>query len=375
MRWPWEQPEQRSDHADRVAAYIMAQLGKAHSDISATAAARSAALMIARCFAAATPQGGDLAKLLTPDLLYRVGLGLVTHGEAVFVFDTVNGKLTLSQADAYHISGTTADPNSWRYVCELPTPDGSLKRDVTGAQVLHARLPSSQPWRGESPLAGLMTADLLAGIEAQLSGEAKAKSGYILPFGGAADRDPDDEHDPISTLADGMAAAKGATMIAETPSERAQGAATASSAPGYQISRFGINPPQAALQLRQDAAASIYSAVGIRAALFEQSSDGTSLRESARIFYASTLRPWGLLLSHDAARLFEQNISLDWHALNFHDGRTRSQIVTALKAADISQLDDATDSTAGGVGNGVAELEQVPHSPALICCKRIHCSM
>ena len=68
MRWPWEQPEERADHADRVAAYIMAQLGKAHSDISATAAARSAALMIARCFAASTPQGGDLAKLLTPDI-------------------------------------------------------------------------------------------------------------------------------------------------------------------------------------------------------------------------------------------------------------------------------------------------------------------
>ena len=62
MRWPWEQPEERADHADRVAAYIMAQLGKAHSDISATAAARSAALMIARCFASATSTRRRLGK-------------------------------------------------------------------------------------------------------------------------------------------------------------------------------------------------------------------------------------------------------------------------------------------------------------------------
>ena len=343
MRLPWQpKTEQRADHADRVASYILAQINKSNADISATAAARAATLMIARCFASAQPQGGDFASLLTPDILYRVGLGLVTRGEAVFVFDTVGGQPALTEADSYDIAGDTADPDSWRYVCELPTPSGSVRRDIRGAQVFHPKLPSHQPWRGESPLTGLLTADMLAGIEAQLSSEATKPSGYLLPYAGASDHDEDDEDDPTANLAAAIADADGATLLLDTPSERAQGAATASSAPGYKISRFGLDPSPAAIQLRRDAAASIYSAVGIRAALFEQSSDGTSLRESARIFYASTLRPWGLLASAEAARLFEHDVSLDWHALNFHDGRTRSQIVTALKAADISQLDDAT---------------------------------
>ena len=344
MRMPWStsKPEQRADHADRVAAYILSQINKSNADISATAAARAATLMIARCFASAQPQGGDFAELLSPNILYRVGLGLVTRGEAVFVFDTVGGQPTLTEADSYDISGDTADPDSWSYDTELPTPNGSVRRRVSGSQIFHPKLPSHQLWRGQSPLDGLLTADLLAGVEAQLSSEATKPSGYLLPFAGASDTDPDDDDDPTTNLAKAIADADGATLLLDTPSERAQGAATASSAPGYKITRFGVDPSPAAIQLRQDAAASIYSAVGIRAALFEQNSDGTSLRESARIFYASTLRSWGLLASAEAARLFEHPVSLDWNSLNFHDGRTRSQIVSALKLADLRQLDDAT---------------------------------
>jgi len=347
MRFPWQKAtedrtEDRADIASRVSAYILSNLLKESADIGATAAARSAALMIARCFAAATAQGGELAALLTPEILYRIGLGFVTRGETVFVFDAPNGKPALLASDAYSVTGAALESNAWRYDCELPVPDGSIRRRVTGAQVLHAKLPGPQPWAGESPLSGLLTADLLAGIETQLSGEALAKSGYLLPFGGSSDHDPDDEDDPVAAMADNMGKAKGGTVVLETPAERAQGASTASAAPSYQISRFGLNPPQSAVQLRSEAASSIYAACGMRAALFEQSSDGTALRESARIFYASTLRPWGRLVEQEASRLFEQEIKLDWHALNFHDGRTRSQIVTALKAADLSQLDDAS---------------------------------
>ena len=342
MRLPWQRPEQRADHADRVAAYILSQISKTNADISATAAARAATLMTARCFASASPQGGDFAELLTPAILYRVGQRFVTSGEFVAIFDTINATPTLTEADSYDISGDTADANSYTYDVEVSTPDGSIRRRVSGSQIFHPKLPSHQPWRGQSPLDGLLTADLLAGVEAQLSSEATKPSGYLLPFAGASDTDPDDDDDPTSNLAKAIADADGATLLLDTPSERAQGAATASSAPGYKISRFGLDPSPAAIQLRRDAAASIYSAVGIRAALFEQNSDGTSLRESARIFYASTLRPWGLLASAEAARLFEHPVSLDWHALNFHDGRTRSQIVTALKLADLRQLDDST---------------------------------
>ena len=340
-RWIKPKTEQRSDIASNAIAYILSQINKTNADISATAAARAATLMIARCFASAQPQGGDFAELLTPDILYRVGLGLVTRGEAVFVFD-IGGQPTLTEADSYDISGDTADPDSWSYDTELPTPNGSVKRSVSGAQIFHPRLPSDRPWVGASPLSGLLTADLLSGIESQLSSEATKPSGYLLPFAGASDHDPDDADDPTANLAAAMADADGSTLLLDAPAERSQGAAASSSSPSYAISRFGIDPSPGAIQLRQDAANSIYSAVGIRSALFEQSSDGTSLRESARILYASTLRPWGLLASAEAARLFEHPVSLDWHALNFHDGRTRSQVVTALKLADLRQLDDAT---------------------------------
>ena len=341
VRFPWQaKPEQRA-YADKVVAYILSEISEKYRDVDATAAARAAALFIARCFAAAIPRGGDFAPLLTPDIMYRIGHGFVTSGESVFVFDTRNGQPTLNQATSYDISGATADPNSWEYDCELAVPDGFVRRRVSGAQVLHARLPGSQPWRGDSPLAGLLTAAMLGGIEAQLRGEAVAKSGYLLPFPGASDHDPDDDDDPISALAQGIGDADGATILAEIPTERLQGAATASAAPDYRISRFGLNPPAATLELRRDAAASIYAAVGIRQALLDGQGDATALRESARILYAATLRPWGLLLAADAARLFEHDVSLDWHALNFHDGRTRAQIVTALKSADLATLDES----------------------------------
>ena len=216
----------------------------------------------------------------------------------------------------------------------MPTPDGSLRRRVSGSQILHPRLPSHQPWRGESPLSGLLAADILAGVEAQLAGEADKPSGYLLPFGGSSDHNPDDEDDPLAALAQALADGKGSTLILDTPAERAQGAATASSSPSYPIARYGVNPPDTALSLRHDAAAAIYAAVGIRGILLEGSGDATALRESARLALG-TLKAWGNLVSRDAARLFEHDVTLNWHSLNFHDARARSQVVTALKAAEL----------------------------------------
>ena len=90
MRFPWQPKiEHRSDHADRVAAYILQQISKKSADVSATAAARAVTLFVARCFANATANGDEFSQLLTPEILYTIGVRLVTRGETVLLFELV----------------------------------------------------------------------------------------------------------------------------------------------------------------------------------------------------------------------------------------------------------------------------------------------
>ena len=65
---------------------------------------------------------------------------------------------------------------------------------------------------------------MLSGIERQLRGEARSKSGYILPTPDVGDRSqgPDDDGatDPLTKLREDLAAAEGRTLIAPSYGRR-----------------------------------------------------------------------------------------------------------------------------------------------------------
>ena len=188
----------------RVAiAYVLARINKTNADISTTGPARSSTLNDCEMLRELPVRKAVTSQeLLTPVYsLPRVGLGFVTRGEAVFVFDTVNGgQPTLTDsASAYDISGDTADPDSWLYDCELPTPDGS----VSGAafQVrrssIHDYLRIS-PWRrGVSAFWIIDRRPSQRNRISAIQRSHEAKSGYLLPFSGASPTtDPDDDGRP-----------------------------------------------------------------------------------------------------------------------------------------------------------------------------------
>ena len=299
MRWPWERPapvEHRSSIADQVVAAILqsASAGGARPAV-ATAALEQCATLYASALASCSISGPSVV-VGALDATWRssVASALIRNGEAVYVVgaDPVDG-LELRPAASWDVHGG-ARPASWYYRVQLSGPSGMSWQTHSAASVLHLRwlVDNARPWRGVGPLEHAADTGSLSGwLEKRLAEEASAPVGSFLPVArydadADADLDDPDADDPLGQLRRDIGQARGGVLAVESQIAQADSPASAPRK-DYQTLRFGANPPQGLIELRDKVAADVGAACSIPRGLLVSSGSAQSARESWRQWIAS----------------------------------------------------------------------------------------
>ena len=289
---PHAQPERRqaSGYSNAIISAIEAVAAGGASVATAVACVEAASAWWGRALSLARVEPANRrTAALTPSVLELIGRELGRRGEIVFDMDvTPAGVRMLPASSSYVVLGGAA-PEEWIYTLTLFGPGTSRTVYRRRDAVVHVAYGRSveRPWEGRAPWQSTsLSADLLTGVERQLSGEARGASGYVLPVPDTGDKgeaeDADGEDDPIVALRRDLAAAAGKTMIAPTTVGGFGAGPANAPASDYKSSRFGLAPPESAIELRRDVERWILSTYGLLPVLFSHQGPGASLREAWR---------------------------------------------------------------------------------------------
>ena len=280
---------------------------------------------------------------ITPALLSLVGRALARSGQIVFDIEVVSGAVVLQPAAfAYAVQGN-ANPSSWIWNLNVYGPSGggrTRSRPNDGIVNIAIGRTVSRPWAGRAPWqSASLTAGMLSGIERQLRGEARSKSGYIMPTPDTGDRSqgPDDDGatDPLTKLREDLTGAEGRTLLA--PSMASGYGAGPGVAPSlsneYQSRRFGISPPEAVAELRRDVERSILSTFGILPSLVDPKASGTALREARRQYHAGVVVPLAGLVESSLSESLNENVKLNMRRGKATDSATLARAISSLTSS------------------------------------------
>ncbi len=312
---------------------------------SATAAVETAAGLWARGLALATvePMSRRTAAL-RPSLLALIGRALCRHGEVVFDLRVAGGRVELLPASSAYVVQGGPRPSTWLYTVTL---DGAGRTEThwrPRAAVAHLQyaVDPARPWRGRPPWAAAgLSGMLLAGVERQLAGEAGGPSGYVLPVPDVGDqsRDPaasetdQEDADPLAELRRDLAAAHGRTVVAPTTSAGYGAGPAAAPERDFMTRRFGLHPPETAVELRRDVGRDVLAACGVHPTLAAHNAPGTSLRESWRQLRDGTLEPLCRLAGDQLSEALGETVTLAMPRAS--DIITQARAVLALAQAGV----------------------------------------
>lgn len=340
-------PERRQ--SDGYTAAIVAAVESAAAAGSAlataTAAVESASGWWGRALAlAAVEPRSRRTAALTPSLLELIGRELGRRGEIIFdLHVSPGGVVRMLPASASYVVVGGADPREWGYTLTLSGPASTRTVYRMRDAVAHVQYGRSvaRPWEGRAPWAAAsLSSDLLAGVERQLSGEARGKSGYVMPMPdvgdhGQGENDAEDA-DPITALRRDLAGADGSTVIA--PTTAAGFGAGPGAAPGrdFQSARFGMGPPESVVEIRRDAERSILGAYGLLPVLFNHQAPGASLREAWRSAHTLSVEPLAELVGSQLSEALGVAVRLDMRRARSADMGTLARSAAALVQAGMT---------------------------------------
>ena len=298
MIWPWKRPvaeHRASSFTDQVVTALVASAsGGGVRPALATSALEAAAALYASALASCSISGpSSVVRALTADWRAAAASSLIRSGQAVYIIgaDPVDG-LTLAPVGHWNVNGGPR-PASWFYRCELSGPSGAAWETHPAAGVLHLRwqVDPARPWAGISPLGRASDTGSLAGwLERRLSEEVSSPVGSFLPVArydaSGADLDADADADPLAMLRADIGNAKGQTLLVESQMAAADSPASAPRK-DYQVARFGADPPDSLIALRDKVAADIGAACAIPRGLLVSSGSAQSARESWRQFVST----------------------------------------------------------------------------------------
>ena len=313
-------------------------------DSNAIAAVQAAAGLWARSFAVAVVEPAVPAtRMLTAAVLHDLGRSLVLQGEAVYLIDQAGGELQLLRAADWDIYGGV---RSWTYRLTLSGPSGTMTRRVPADSVLHPRInqDASTPYKGQSPvaLAGL-TSGLAAHIEKSLRSEAKSTSGYVVP----APTDGMGE-DELGELKADVSSLKGRTAIVPSMQRAWSDSGVGPGTANWKVQRLGIDPPEALVGLRSDAALAVLSACGCPPELFQGRADGTARREAWRTFLHGTLQGAADVIATELSEKLETPVKLNFNRLVASDIQGRARAFSSLIGKGGKGLDTERAATLAG---------------------------
>lgn len=332
MKWKFWQRETRE--ADYTATLISALLGAAAEGAAAhtaLGALEAAAGFYGTAAAAADVDGGR--GVVTRQFRHLVLRDLVRRGNSVWLLEVQGGRLHVLPVRSWDVNGGP-DPESWTYRLDVAGPSVQVTRVRPAAGVLHfVWSPDSvRPWAGVSPLAACpATAGLAAGIERQLSNEANAPTGYLLPVPQEPQGNAPDGR--LATLTGLLKDLKGRAGLVETVAGGWNQGPDAKPQRDWKQSRFGMDPPAQLAELRTQLCATIYEACGL-GALLSSTTDGTLARENYRRWAHACLKPRLELIGDELAAKLDAPVRFDLTDLWASDWLGRVNAVRNLARAE-----------------------------------------
>ena len=351
MRWPWQRPvEHRSSSlTDQVvAAIVHSASGGGVRPALSTAALESAATLYAAALSACELSGPpSITRSLSADWRAAVASSLIRRGQCVFVIgaDPASG-FSLAPVGSWDVHGGP-NPASWYYRCERAGPSGTAWETRGAGEVLHLRwsVDANRPWTAASPMQHASdTGSLSAWLERRLSEEASGPVGSFLPVAkfepadGADLNDPDAD-DPLGQLRADIANARGSTLLVESQMSLADSPASAPRR-DYQVARFGANPPDGLIELREAVSRDVAAACGVPRALLDSTASGQAARESWRQFIASSVSGLCRRIEAQIGDQLGVEVVFDTAPLGGVDILARASAARRLKDAGLS-VDDA----------------------------------
>ncbi len=286
-----------------------------------------------RAFASATVRGRRAQGVCGPSMLGLVAREFVYTGESCWLLDVLDdGMLAAGIASSWEVNGPGVHPQRWRYRLDVLGPSGNRTRRAPWDGVLHfmiGRRPE-QPWKGQAPLERAAATQRLANLlETRLGEEAAAQVGNII----ALPRDPSPRQKPDGTMYDpledtrkALGSIRGKTVLVETTASGWGEGRFSAPRQDWTPQRIGPNPPDSLGTLRVEVSRIITAALGVPPALLEESSDGTSQRESWRRFLHGTIQPVAEIVAEELSIKLDERVQLNFDRLFASDlsGRARA---------------------------------------------------
>ena len=169
------------------------------------------------------------------------------------------------------------------------------------------------------------TADLAARLEQALAIEQQSPIGSVIPVPPEADR---------SQLSTDIAGLDGAVLLAETTAANHTGNPSGSPRRDWVPARVGPNPPQTAVQLRQQVEHSLYNLCGLLPALVDPAVDGTGQREALRRAWITLIIPLLRMVRAEVAAKLESEVVMRYDGYVL-DLQARSLVFERLTAAGV----------------------------------------
>ena len=351
--WPFGRRETRSTgYTGILTSAVEAAAAGGAAVAAATAAVETAAGWWGRALALADvePKSRRTAAL-TPAFLEMAGRELARTGQLVCDIDVSGGEVRLLPAAASYVTTGGVDPSSWIYVNTYYGASDTRVRYQRRDGLVHLMYGTTptRPWVGRAPWQGAaLSGELVAGVERQLSGEARSASGYLLPIPDLGDQGQtgadDDAPDPMVALGNKLAAAGGRLQLAPTTTAGWGGGPGVAPSHDWQPRRFGIHAPPATVELRRDVTRDIIGCYGLPAVLFSHQAPGGSVREAWRIALALSVAPLAEMVTAELRRaLGVPDLVLDMRRARAADVTMLSRAVSSLAGVDGVTFDQAKE--------------------------------
>ena len=344
MKWPWSKPEVRESYTDQVIGTLIHAASSGVGDRSSLGAVEVASRLWGSGLASATVKPDNVAlRSVTSAVLDSIGRGLCRSGEALFVIEVRNGRVTLTPCGSWTVLGSD-DPQTWRYQTILSGPSTSRTITLPAASVLHVRYAPhpDRPWSGRSPMMmALDTARAAGRLEKATSEELNfTQSQLIVPrksasdYGVADTLNPDTIQKIVSAFAEHTHTGAFVIPADVTPQ------------------RLGPEPPDSFPLIRDRLENSILSLHGIPPSLVAAQGTGTALRESFRQVLHSLLKPLGALVVEELQAKLDPDAEMSFSDLRASDIAGTSRALSSLVKAGI-----APEAAAAIVGLDDDEVE------------------
>jgi len=305
-------------------------------EIAGLAAAEAVAGLYERAFAQGRAAGGEAAHraAVTPGLLAQAGRALIVSGEVCWHVRERGRRWLISPACGWEIvaGAESDDPARWRYKLTIPTPAGSISREVASAHVAHVAIrgSASAPWWGRSVWQRAHnTARAAAMSERRLREELNAHTGQVAIWPGAGTADQ------IREIRRGLTQRQG--QIAFVSQNRMNDAGG-----GPKILRVGASPPAEIREIREQSTRLLGAAAGIGAGLISPAASTQSQQAAIRAFLYTVILPLGGLVGAELARCFgADDFELRFQRLAAADLQARAS--AARRLADVAGNREALD--------------------------------